>query len=813
MRYFVDILLPLPLDNLFTYSITQSESKVLQPGMRVVVPFGKSKMYTGFVMNVHQIPPTTFQAKEIEFIIDESPLVTLVQLAHWKWISEYCLTPMGQVLKTAMPSLFFLESETELEWVSEDNLSKIASHSAKELANLLQTQQRLSLQDAQKRMSRKSLLSAIQELLDHNIIALNEAIYEGFRPKTKNFLRLHHQFSSSDILKDLLNLLTKKSLQKSVVETLVKLPPHVEVTAKELEGLSGVSASTINTLLKKEIIVRYSKVVDRFVFEGKTIKTQALSRAQNLALHEIRDSFKDKEVVLFQGITSSGKTEVYAHLIEEMLAQNKQVLYLLPEIALTTQLVVRLQRYFGDQLVVFHSRYSQSERVEVWSKVAAKDSKARVVLGARSSIFLPFVDLGLIIVDEEHEGAFKQYESAPRYHARDSAIMLAHLHRAKTLLGSATPSLESYYNAQHNKYGCVTLSERYGKVIPPKISLIDLKESYKKKRIKGHFSEDLIVAIQQVLSNNEQVILFQNRRGYAKFLECLSCGFVPQCPNCDVSLTYHSTDHCIKCHYCGYQTPYSSQCRACESLNVSTRGLGTQQIQEELAILFPNTKVGRMDFDTTRKKDSYERLIKGFENQEFQILVGTQMVTKGLDFQNVALVGVLNADGLLNFPDFRSHERCFQVLQQVAGRSGRNNKQGHVIVQTYSTTHPVIVQVVNNQYKEMFESQLAQREMFRYPPFVKLIRIVLLHKDFEKVKKGAAWFATALKGGFQNHVLGPEAPLIERIRNQYQQQILIKIPQDFDLKKSKSYVLRVQKSFVSVAAFRSIKIQIDVDAY
>jgi len=340
-----------------------------------------------------------------------------------------------------------------------------------------------------------------------------------------------------------------------------------------------------------------------------------------------------------------------------------------------------------------------------------------------------------------------------------------------------------------------------------------LKESYKKKRIKGHFSEDLIVAIQQVLSNNEQVILFQNRRGYAKFLECLSCGFVPQCPNCDVSLTYHSTDDRIKCHYCGYQTPYSSQCGACESLNVSTRGLGTQQIQEELAILFPNTKVGRMDFDTTRKKDSYERLIKGFENQEFQILVGTQMVTKGLDFQNVALVGVLNADGLLNFPDFRSHERCFQVLQQVAGRSGRNNKQGHVIVQTYSTTHPVIVQVVNNQYKEMFESQLAQREMFRYPPFVKLIRIVLLHKDFEKVKKGAAWFATALKGGFQNHVLGPEAPLIERIRNQYQQQILIKIPQDFDLKKSKSYVLRVQKSFVSVAAFRSIKIQIDVDAY
>jgi primosomal protein N' (replication factor Y) len=706
-----------------------------------------------------------------------------------------------------------LESETELEWISDDNLSKITNHSSREIAYLLQAEQRLSLQESQKRMPRKSLLLAIQELLDRKIIALKEEVYQGFRPKTKNFLKLHQRFSSPEIMKDLQDLLLKKPLQKSVVETLAKLPLDSNITSKELQELSGVSSSTINTLLKKEILVRYSKIVDRFIFEGKTTQTQALSHAQNLAFQEIKESFNHKKVVLFQGITSSGKTEVYAHLIEEILAQNKQVLYLLPEIALTTQLVGRLQRYFGEQLVVFHSRYSQSERVEVWNKVAANDSKARIVLGARSSIFLPFVDLGLVIVDEEHESAFKQYESAPRYHARDSAIMLAHLHEAKILLGSATPSLESYYNAQHNKYGCVTLSERYGKVIPPKVTLIDLKESYRKKQIKGHFSEELIAAIEQVLANKEQVILFQNRRGYAKFLECLSCGFVPQCPNCDVSLTYHSSDHQIKCHYCGYHTPYSSHCGACESSNVSSRGLGTQQIQEELAMLFPNTKVGRMDFDTTRKKNSYEQLIKGFENQEFQILIGTQMVTKGLDFQNVALVGVLNADGLLNFPDFRSHERCFQVLQQVAGRSGRSNKQGQVIIQTYSTTHPILIQVVKNHYNEMFESQLAQRELFRYPPFVKLIRIVLLHKDFQKVKEGAAWFATALKGGFQNHVLGPEAPLIERIRNQYQQQILIKIPQDFDLKKSKSFIKKIHKSFVSVGTFRSIKIQIDVDAY
>ncbi|MDG1761147.1 MAG: primosomal protein N' [Flavobacteriaceae bacterium] len=813
MRYFADILLPLPLDNLFTYSISQSESKLLQNGMRVIIPFGKSKMLTGFVMNVHQNPPSTYQAKEIEFIIDESPLVNLVQLAHWKWISEYYLTPMGQVLKTALPSLFLLESETELEWISDDNLSKITNHSSREIAYLLQVEQRLSLQEAQKRMPRKSLLLAIQELLDHKIIALKEEVYQGFRPKTKNFLKLHQRFSSPEIMKDLQDLLLKKPLQKSVVETLAKLPLDSNITSKELQELSGVSSSTINTLLKKEILVRYSKIVDRFIFEGKTTQTQALSHAQNLAFQEIKESFNHKKVVLFQGITSSGKTEVYAHLIEEILAQNKQVLYLLPEIALTTQLVGRLQRYFGEQLVVFHSRYSQSERVEVWNKVAANDSKARIVLGARSSIFLPFVDLGLVIVDEEHESAFKQYESAPRYHARDSAIMLAHLHETKILLGSATPSLESYYNAQHNKYGCVTLSERYGKVIPPKVTLIDLKESYRKKQIKRHFSEELIAAIEQVLANKEQVILFQNRRGYAKFLECLSCGFVPQCPNCDVSLTYHSSDHQIKCHYCGYHTPYFSHCGACESSNVFSRGLGTQQIQEELAMMFPNTKVGRMDFDTTRKKNSYEQLIKGFENQEFQILIGTQMVTKGFDFQNVALVGVLNADGLLNFPDFRSHERCFQVLQQVAGRSGRSNKQGQVIIQTYSTTHPILIQVVKNHYNEMFESQLAQRELFRYPPFVKLIRIVLLHKDFQKVKEGAAWFATALKGGFQNHVLGPEAPLIERIRNQYQQQILIKIPQDFDLKKSKSFIKKIHKSFVSVGTFRSIKIQIDVDAY
>lgn len=811
MRYFADVLLPLPLNNLFTYSITQSESELLTAGMRVMVPFGKTKLYTGFVMTTHQTPPTTYEAKEIEYIIDQLPLINSYQLSHWKWISDYYITPMGQVLRSALPSLFLLESETELELISDPNDVFLEEHSDA-LIHLLQQQNRVSLQEVLKKISKKNLLPLIQKLLDKKVIALKEEVYAGFRPKTQRFIKLHPRFNSPDTLDDLLVHLEKKSLQKAVVLCLSNQSIDTDISSKEIEHQSGVTQSTINTLLKKEIIVRYSKVVDRFLFSGTIEPTKPLSEAQNRAFKHIKNAFTDKEVVLFHGITSSGKTEVYTRLIEEILNQEKQVLYLLPEIALTTQLVGRLQRYFGDQLVIFHSRYSQNERVEVWNKVAANDSKARIVLGARSSIFLPFVNLGLIVIDEEHESAFKQYESAPRYHARDSAIMLARLHGAKTLLGSATPSLESYHNAQQNKYGLVELTERYGEVIPPKITLIDLKESYKKKQIKGHFSQQLIEAINRTLSNNEQVILFQNRRGYAKYLECMTCGFVPQCPNCDVSLTYHSSDRQNKCHYCGHHTPYVSQCIECQSVNLSTRGLGTQQIEEELLSLFPKVKVGRMDFDTTRKKNSYEKLIKGFENQDFQILVGTQMVAKGLDFQNVALVGVLNADGLLNFPNFRSHERCFQVLQQVAGRSGRSLKQGEVIIQTYSPTHPVLYQVLHSQFNQMFESQMEQRQLFRYPPFVKLIRIVLLHKDYQKVKKAAEWYAQALKGGFKNNVLGPESPLIERIRNQYQQQILVKIPQEFDLTKSKLFIRNIHKSFESVGAFRSIKVQMDVDS-
>lgn len=813
MRYFVDVLLPLPLNNLFTYSISRSESKLLSPGMRVVVPFGKTKLYTGFVIATHQTPPATYQAKEIEYIIDQFPLINSFQLSHWKWISEYYLTPLGQVVRSAIPSLFLLESETELELVSNQTDSSLLREDAQTLIDILQKHTRVSLQEVQKKIPKKRLLPVVQQLLENNSIALKEEVYESYRPKKQRFIKLHQRFDSSDILDDLLTHLDKKPLQKAVVLCLSNQPLATDINSKDLQLQSGVTQSTINTLLKKEIIVRYSKVVDRFVFEGAIEKTKPLSNAQELAHLNIKNAFTNKEVVLLHGITSSGKTEVYIRLIEEMLSQEKQVLYLLPEIALTTQVVGRLQRYFGDQLVIFHSRYSQNERVEVWNKVAANSSKARIVLGARSSIFLPFVNLGLVVIDEEHEAAFKQYESAPRYHARDSAIMLARLHKAKTLLGSATPSLESYYNAQQNKYGIVKLTERYGKVIPPKIELIDLKESYRKKQIKGHFSQQLLDAIERTLAKQEQVILFQNRRGYAKYLECMTCGYVPQCPNCDVSLTYHSSDHKNKCHYCGHQTPYSSHCGNCQSTDLSTRGLGTQQIEEELLALFPQVKVGRMDFDTTRRKNSYERLIKGFEEQAFQILVGTQMVAKGLDFQNVALVGVLNADGLLNFPDFRSHERCFQVLQQVAGRSGRSHKQGEVIIQTYSPTHPILHQVLHSQYDQMFESQIEQRQLFRYPPFVKLIRIVLLHKDYQKVKKGAKWYAQALKGGFKNNVLGPEAPLIERIRNQYQQQILIKIPQDFDLKKSKSFIDRTHKSFDSVSAFRGVKIQMDVDAY
>ena len=549
-------------------------------------------------------------------------------------------------------------------------------------------------------------------------------------------------------------------------------------------------------------------------FKGKSSENQLkLSIAQQSAFEAIQENLIEKEVCLLHGVTSSGKTEIYTKLIEEYIAKGKQVLYLLPEIALTTQLVGRLRAHFGNKVAVFHSKYSNNERVEVWNQVLENSEKAQIVIGARSALFLPFQDLGFIIVDEEHEQTYKQVDPAPRYHARDAAIVLANLQKAKVLLGSATPSMETYYNAKSGKYGFVEIFERYGNVLMPEIELVDLKDKYFRKKMVGHFSDVLIEEITNALALGEQVILFQNRRGYSPLLECMTCGHVPQCQQCDVSLTYHKHKNQLRCHYCGYSIAKPTNCRACSSVDLTTKGFGTEQIQQELSELFPSHKIGRMDQDTTRGKFGFEKIIDSFKNREIDILVGTQMLGKGLDFDNVTLVGIMNADNMLYHPDFRAFERSFQMMTQVSGRSGRSEKQGKVIIQTYSPLHNTIQQVTKNDYVGMYNEQLYERQIYKYPPYFKLVKLTLKHRDFDKLKQGSMWLYQVMQQNLPMPVLGPEEPPISRIRNEYIRTIMVKIPMNISVGNTKKTIQKILNSFEAVPSYRSIRVILNVDFY
>ena len=582
----------------------------------------------------------------------------------------------------------------------------------------------------------------------------------------------------------------------------------------ELMNLSKIINQIIPRLVQEKIGLEfYHLKTDRINFKGDTNSLKKLNEFQEKALIEIKDAFLQKDVTLLHGITSSGKTEVYTKLIQEILDKGQQVLFLLPEIALTTQIITRLQAYFGKQISVFHSKYSMNERVEVWNNVLENKSKAQIILGARSSLFLPFSNLGLIVVDEEHETSYKQFEPNPRYNARDAAIVLAKMHLAKILLGSATPSLESYFNAQQNKYGFVELNRRFGNVQLPKIELIDIKEKHRKKEMKGHFSDKLLVLIQEALDEKEQIILFQNRRGFSPIVECKTCGVSPQCPNCDISLTYHKYKNELRCHYCNYQRAMPNNCSACGSNTLDTKGFGTEQIELELKELFPDYSIGRMDLDTTRGKFGYQKIIGAFEAREIDILVGTQMLSKGLDFDNVSLVGILNADTMLNFPDFRAHERAYQLMVQVSGRAGRSKKQGNVAIQTYNPYHQILQQVSTTDYQAMFKEQLQERWQFKYPPYYRLIKITLKHRDYTKVDSGINWLFKALYNSFGEHVLGPTAPVVARIRNQYIKNVVIKIPPKQSLANTKNQIQKIKNTFEAVKEFRPIRFIIDVDAY
>lgn len=826
MPHFVEVVLPLALPKTFTYQVSEAEFQYIQKGMRVAVPFGKSRIYTALVIDLHQNAPTLYQAKEIHQILDDAPVVNEFQINHWQWIANYYMCSIGEVFKSALPSGFLLESETIISAQNDADIdAKELSDSEFLIYQALQQQSSLKVEDIVSILGKKNVFPILNAMLAKNVLVLQEEVAEKYKPKLTRYIRLQAEFLQQEQLSELMNVLSRAQKQRELVLHYFQLNAKEKkpISVKKLLETSGSTSAVVKSLVDKEIFEEYYIAEDRVSFEQNADAGFQLSQPQQTAFDAVKENFGQHAVTLLHGVTASGKTEIYIKLIEEYIAKDEQVLYLLPEIALTTQLVTRLTAYFGNQVAVFHSKYSNNERIEVWNQVLQNSDKAKIVIGARSALFLPFSNLGLIVIDEEHEQTFKQFDPAPRYHARDAAIVLASQHKAtrgkaelggaKVLLGSATPSLETYHNVKAKKYGLVELFERYGNVVLPEIYLVDLKDKYKRKKMNGHFSDDLLEAITETLSKGEQVILFQNRRGYSPFVECMTCGHVPQCPSCDVSLTYYKFKNQLRCHYCGHSIANPTHCHACQSVDLSTKGFGTEQIEIELKALFPEKTIGRMDQDTTRGKFGYEKIIDAFKNQEIDVLVGTQMLAKGLHFDNVTLVGIMNADNMLNQPDFRSHERAYQMMMQVSGRAGRSEKRGKVMIQTYNPYHNIIQQVTNNDYNGMYNEQVYERHNFKYPPYYRLVKLTLKHRDFDKLKEGSLWLYNVLVQQLQIPVLGPEEPAISRIRNEYIRTILIKIPNQNPLGQTKKTIQRVLNSFEAVAQYRAIKVTINVDNY
>ncbi|MBM3401515.1 MAG: primosomal protein N' [Bacteroidetes bacterium] len=812
---FIEVVLPLAIPKTYTYRVPLEMTSSISIGKRVVVQFGRAKIYTAIVYQISETPPTLYEAKYIIDLIDEEPIVNEHQLKLWKWMSDYYLCHIGEVMQAALPSALKLASETRI------ILNHTASFDNSELSDkeflimdALSIQNELKISDISKILGQKTVFPILRGLFEKNIIIISEEITEKFKPRKKSFIRLHSQYKDPENRRALFEILERAPKQLELLLTYFKLEKQQEEISKsDLLEVSGSGAAALKTLIEKEIFLLEERVVSRLSAEElETLHDFKLNDAQEIALNEIREILLQKDVVLLYGETSSGKTQIYIRLIEQMLLQEKQTLYLLPEIALTTQVIERLRAHFGNQVGIYHSRFNDNERAEVWQKVLKGIYK--MVLGARSSIFLPFKNLGMIIVDEEHESSYKQYDPAPRYHARDTAIYLSHLHEAKIVLGSATPSLESFYNAKIKKYGLVSLKGRYGGVKSPSIEVVSISEESKRKTMQSHFTSVLINEIKGALSRKEQVILFQNRRGYTPVLLCTTCGFTPKCINCDVSLTFHKSSAKLHCHYCGYKQDLLHACPACGSHHIEQKGFGTEKIEDELQRIFTEAKIARMDLDSTRTRNSFQVLLNDFEEGKIDILVGTQMVAKGLDFGNVSTIGIISADSMLNYSDFRAFERSFQLLAQVSGRAGRRTKQGKVIIQAYDTNHRIISQVIRGDYEEMFNAEILERRNFHYPPLYRLIQLDIKHKELVELAHQSEALAKILKSQFGDRVLGPEAPLISRIRNYYIQTILIKVEKEgVSVQKIKEALQLILRNFDAMPASKGSYIQIDVDPY
>ena len=817
---YAEVILPLPLNATFTYRIPNEFSHQARVGQRVIVQFGSKKYYTGIIEAITPIAPEAFETKDIVSILEESPILKHPQLKLWHWLSDYYLCAIGDVYKAAVPAGLKIESETFIELNSDFEEIELNRLNEREtiVCQLLDHEGKLSPTEIEKKTGFKNIISIINNLISYNAVIISEKLIERYRSKKETYIKLSALPGDTEAIHRAFDAVKGAKKQETTLLALIEMSGFMrnasethEVSRAQLLERTGMTSAIVSAMAKKGIVEIYKKEINRFKFSGVvTHKLPILSEAQNITLNSIIKSFTEQPVTLLHGVTSSGKTEIYIHLISKVLKQGNQALFLVPEIALTTQLTHRLQKVFGDRVLIYHSRFSDNERVDIWNKLLNEDEPC-VVIGARSSLFLPFSKLGIVIVDEEHESSYKQYDPAPRYNARDIAIVLASMHGAKTLLGSATPSIETYHKAINGKFGFVELLTRFENVTLPQIETVDMTIARKRYLTKGSFAKPTIDAAKEALQNHNQIIVFHNRRGFAPMARCKQCAWTPKCEHCDVSLTYHRFQNQLVCHYCGASYPLPTICPSCKEPEVEILGYGTERIEDEVTNLFPDNKILRMDLDTTRNKDNYENIIDDFSNHKADILVGTQMVTKGLDFGGVSLVAVLNADRLINFPDFRSAERAFNMLEQVAGRAGRRNTQGKVIVQTSNPSHPIIDFLKNHDYTGFFNHEIEERKLFNYPPFTRVIYIYLKHRNNDTLSEISTIYASHLRQLFGNRVFGPEEPMISRIQSLYIRKIMLKIEINASMVKVKQILRNTYEQMHQHPRMKGMIVYYDVD--
>ncbi len=812
---FINVILPLNLQQVYTYRVPKEWESEIEIGKRVAIQFGSKKVYAALIYQIHHQPPKSYEAKYIYSVIDETPIIEAKHFLFWDWICKYYLCSLGDLMQAALPSAFKLESETSIMANPSFELQNEVLDDKEYLVyEALDIRHELSLADISEIIQLKNVFPLLKSMVKKGVILLKEELEERYKERKLTCVKLAEAYHFTDKLENLFESLAKNEKQLSMLMSylhLKQIDAYKDIDKALLLKTANGTNAPLATLIKKGVFETYQISIDRLQINATPIQTFELNEAQEMALTEVKKSWETKDIVLLQGVTGSGKTHVYVRLIQEQLALGKQVLFLLPEIALTSQIIKRIRKFFGEACISYHSKYNDQERVEIWQGV--KEGKYQVVIGARSSIFLPFKDLGLVIVDEEHEGSYKQHDPAPRYHARDASLVLASLHGCKTILGSATPSLEVYYQTLQGKYGKVLLAARFHDIEMPLIETANIAEE---RRVKSMVSEDvskqLYEAISAALSRNEQVILFQNRRGYAPFLSCNTCEWTPKCLNCDISLTYHKYIDSLKCHYCGFTQQQPVNCHACGSKQLSLKGVGTEKVEDELNLLFPMARVARLDLDAAKTKHGHEEIIRSFEEKQFEILVGTQMLSKGLDFEHVSLVGVINADALLSFPDFRAHERALQLLLQVSGRAGRKHSRGKVVIQTSMPNHFVLQALQQHKYEALLERDLEERQKFAYPPFYRLIKLVLKHRDYKIVEQAALRLKYLLNGEINAQILGPESPHVSRIRNFYIKEILIKINRNnSDLEAVKKSIRQKMNALGEEKVFRSVIVYADVD--